>query len=101
MVFAIPAGQKLKLKDKEMGYKYLDLAWELKKTMKLVSDGDTNCNWHTCYSPQRISTRTGGFGNKRTSWDRPIYCIIEIGQNIEKNPGDLSRPAVTQSSVEN
>ena len=32
---------------------------------------------------------TGGVGNNRTSGDHPNYCIIEIGQNTEKSPGDL------------
>ena len=38
-----------------------------------------------------------GTGNKRTNGDHPNYCIIEIGQNTEKSPGDLKRPAVTQT----
>ena len=32
---------------------------------------------------------TGGHGNKRKSGDNPNNCIFEIGQNTEKNPGDL------------
>ena len=32
---------------------------------------------------------TGGLVNKRRSGDHPNYCIIEIGQNTEKDPGDL------------
>ena len=31
----------------------------------------------------------GGLGNNRTSGDHPNYCIIEIGQNTEKSPGEL------------
>ncbi len=31
--------------------------------------------------------------------DHPNYNIIEIGENIEKNPGDLNRLAVTQTLV--
>ena len=34
-----------------------------------------------------------------TSGDHPNYCIIEIGQNIEKSSGDLGRLAVTKTSV--
>ena len=31
--------------------------------------------------------------------DHPNYCTIENGQNTEKGPGDLRRPAVTQTPV--
>ena len=48
---------------------------------------------------QKIGTRTGVVGNKRTSGDHPNYYIIEIGQNTEKSPGDLRRLAVTQTPV--
>ena len=40
---------------------------------------------------QTIGKRTGGLGNIRTNGDHPNYCIIEIGQNTEKSPGDVSR----------
>ena len=66
--------------------------------MEYESDGDTNCNWCTQYSHQRISTGTGGLGNKRTRGDHPNYSIIKISLNTEKSPGDLRRLAVTQHS---
>ena len=69
--------------------------------MKHKSDGDTNCNWYARYSHQRISTRTGGYGNKRTSRDHSNSNIVDVGQNTEKNPGDLRSLAVTQSPVKN
>ena len=47
-----------------------------------------------------VTKKTGGLGNNRTSRDHPNYCIIEIGQNIEKNPGDFRR-LVTQTPVRN
>ena len=50
---------------------------------------DTNCNWCSWFSLQRIGTDTGGIGNKRTSGNHPNYSIIEIDQNTEKSPGDL------------
>ncbi len=59
--------------------------------MEHKSDGDTNCNWQVQHSHQRICTRTEGLGNKGTIRDQPNYCIIEIGQNTEKSPGDLRR----------
>ena len=67
--------------------------------MEHESDGDTTCNWCTRYSHQRIIKGTGGLGNKGTSGDHPNYCIIEIGQNTEKSPGDLKRLAITQTPM--
>ena len=61
------------------------------------SDSDTNFNWCSWYSHQRIDTKTGGLGNKRISGDHSNYCIIEISQNTEKSPQDLRRLAVTQT----
>ena len=69
--------------------------------MEHESDGDTNCNWSTRYIPKKIGTGTGRIRNKRMREDHLNYFIIEIGQNIEKIPGDLMRLAVTQTSVEN
>ena len=37
--------------------------------------------------------------NKRTSGDHPNDYIIENGENTEKNPGDLRRLALTQTSL--
>ena len=44
---------------------------------------------------------TGGFGNKRTSGDHLNYSIVEIGKNTETSPGDLRKPAVTQTPEKN
>ena len=41
-----------------------------------------------------IGTGTGGLGNKRTSRNHKKYRIFEIGQNIDKSPGDLRRLVV-------
>ena len=35
----------------------------------------------------------------KISGEHPNYCIIEICQSTEKSPGDLERPAVTQTPV--
>ena len=43
--FAIPADHRIKLKECEKKDKYLDLARELKKSMELAGDNNTNCNW--------------------------------------------------------
>ena len=57
--FAVPADHS-KLKGSKKKDKYLDLARELKKTVEHESDGDTNCNWCSWYSNQRIGTRMRG-----------------------------------------
>ena len=64
--FALPADQRIKLKESEKKDKYLDL---FKGTV--------------------------GVGNWRTSEDHPNYSIIENSQNTEKSSGDLRRLAVT------
>ena len=43
--FAVPADHRIKLKECEKKDKYLDLAWELIKTMEYAGDNYTNCNW--------------------------------------------------------
>ena len=58
--------------------------------MEQESDVYTNFDWCSWYNHQRIIKETGGLGNKRTSGEHPNYCIIEIGQNTEKNPGNLT-----------
>ena len=60
-------------------------------------DVHTNCNWCSWYSHRRINKGTGRLENIKASEDDPNYCIIEIGQDSEKSPGDLSRLAVTQT----
>ena len=42
--FAIPVDHRVKLKESEMRDEYLDLARELKKTMKHEGHSDTNYN---------------------------------------------------------
>ena len=67
--------------------------------MNHENDDYINCNWRSWYSHRRIIKGTGGLGNNRTSGDHPNYCIIEIGQNIEKSPGDLRGLAVTKTPM--
>ena len=43
--FAVPADNRIKLKESEKRDKYLDLARELKKTMEHEGDNYTNCDW--------------------------------------------------------
>ena len=51
-------------------------------------------------SHQRIRIRTGRRGNKRKRGYHPNYSIVEIGQIIEKSPGNWRRLTATQTSVE-
>ena len=98
MDLAIRADPRVRLKESEKRNKYLDLARELKKTMELENDSDTNSNCGTWISHQRFGTRTG---NKRTGRDHPSYNIIKTSQNNEKGPRDLRRLAFTQTLVIN
>ena len=99
--FAIPANHKIQLKESEKKDKYLDFARELKKTMEREGDNYTNDDCYSWYSHQKISTRNGGLGDKRTGGDCPIYYIIEVGQDTENSPGDSRILAVTKILVEN
>ena len=67
--------------------------------MEYEGDGDTNCNWCTQNSHQRIVTRDWKTWKRGTSRDHPNNSIAEIGQNTEKSPGDQRRLALTRSPV--
>ena len=69
------------------------------KTVERESDSDTNFNWCTIYSYQRIDKGIGGFVKMRTSVEHPNYCIIEIDQNTKKSHGNLRRLVLTQTLV--
>ena len=73
----------------------MEHARELKKTEEHESDDYTNRNWCSWYCHQRIGTRTVRQGNNGMGGD----YIIENGQNIEKNPGNLRGLAVSQIPV--
>ena len=67
--------KEIKKKDK-----YLEIARELKKTVKRESEGYPNCNWCSWYSHRRIIKGTWGIGNNKTRpykllhfWDRQEY----------------------------
>ena len=85
MDFAVPADLKKKLKENEKKEKYLDQAKEIEKKF-----GDTNCNWCTRHSHQRIDIGTVRLRNKSKSGDHPNYSIFKIGLNNEKNFEDMS-----------
>ena len=45
--FAVTEEHRVKIKEKEMIYKYLDRARELNKGMEQESGSDSSCNWYT------------------------------------------------------
>ena len=51
---------------------------------------------HSAFSERSLVN--DGLKNSKSEIHRN-YCIIEIGQNTEKSPGDLRRLAVTQTPV--
>ena len=86
----------------------MDFASELKKSMELEGNGDSNCYKCARYSHQRIGKGTGTLGNERererkimTSGDHPNYSIIKISRNTEESPVDLRRLAAIQTPVRN
>ena len=74
----------------------MDLARELKKTMKHEGDNYTNRDWCFWFSHKMIIKGTGGIEGWRTSGDHPNYSIIE---DTEKSPGDLRKLAGIQISA--
>ena len=79
--------------------KYLDLARELKKLWNMKGMFIPIVIGALGTDAEGLLKGTGGLGNKRTSGDHLNYCIIEIGQNTEKSPGDLKRLVVNQTPV--
>ena len=55
-----------------------------------MEHSDTNSNWCCRCSHRRSVTGTVGLRNKRTCGDHRHNNIIEISQNTEKSPGDLT-----------
>ena len=49
--------------------------------------------------PQRLRKRTGRVENQRKNRNNLDYCIVEIGENTERNPGNLRRLAANQTPV--
>ena len=58
--------------------------------MEHVGDSDTIDNQHTWNGPQMLGKGDGGVGSWRTNRNHSNYGIIEVGQNSEKNHGDMT-----------
>ena len=76
--FTVLTHNRMKIKESEKRDKYLDLARELKKTMKRDRDGETICGWYTWDNPLKTGTETRRLRNQRTNRDHPDYCIVKI-----------------------
>ena len=98
MDFAIPEDHEMKIKEREKIDEYLDLARELKKVwnrrVKLISV--VVGHWNVT---QGLESGSGRVGNRKKNRDHQNYSIDKIGQDTEKNPGDLRRLALTETPV--
>ena len=57
--FIVLVDHRVKLKENENNDKYLDLTWELKKTVEYESDDCANCNVCFCYCHRWVDKETG------------------------------------------
>ena len=98
--FAVPAGQRIKMKECEKKDKYFDLARELKKlrNMKVTivpiaigALGTVTKGLLKGLDDLEVGARV----------DHPNNSIIGNGRNTEDSPGDLRKLAVTQTPVKN
>ena len=99
--FAVPANQRIKLKECEKKDKYLDLARELKKlwNMQVIiipivigAFGTVTKGLLKGLEDLEVAGRVG---------DHPNDSIVENCQNTKKSPGYLRRLTVTQTSGKN
>ena len=54
------------------------------KQIIVISDSDTNCNWCTRHSNQRIGPGTCRLGYKRTSGNHSNYSIIRLARILRR-----------------
>ena len=71
------------------------------KAVEQEGHGDTSYYWRAWNGPERLVKEAGRVGIQRTNRDHLYYSLVEIGQNIGKSPGDLSRLTVTQTPLKN
>ena len=67
--------------------------------MKHKGDSDTNFRWWARNRFQGLEKGIGRRRNQKKNREHPDYSIVEIGQDIEKSPGDLRTFAVTQTPM--
>ena len=78
--FAVPAVNRVKIKENEKRKNYLDLAREQKKVWNIVFNA---------LGTILKGKRGRRVGNQRTSKEHPNCRIFKIDQNTEKSPGDF------------
>ena len=75
--FAVPADNRIKLKECGKKYKYLNLAWDIEKAVEHVMDDCITWDWYFWPNDWRIIKRPGGLGSWRTGRYYPIDSITE------------------------
>ena len=78
--FAVLAGHRVKMKEREKMEKYLDIYREI---MRLKQ------------SPKGLKQNSGGISNARKTWNHKNNNIYKIGSNTEKNSKGLRKLAVS------
>ena len=64
---------------------------------KRLVEGLKEDSWSAWNGLQELGEDNGGIGKSWENRNHPNYSSIEISQNTEKSPGDLSRLAVSQT----
>ena len=77
----------------------LRLCERSEKDVEHESDSDTDCDWRTWNSSERVGTRTGRVGNRSSNRDYPDYGILKISKNTDESPRGLRRLAFPQNPV--
>ena len=100
MDFAVPANDRVKIKESEKSDKYLDLARKLKKAIDYEGDCILIVICALGTIPKRLVKWVEVLEIRgRAETIQTTYSIIKIGQNTKKSSGDLRILAVTQTPV--
>ena len=78
MDFVVPANHKVKIKESEKIDKYLDLAWEHKKSVEHTSDDDTNSSWCPKNSPKGHGKEIAKIRNLWKNRYYPDHSFVNI-----------------------
>ena len=84
---------EMKIKEGEKRNNFLCFAVEEKKLWKMMVMVTQFEIWYGGNDFQRFSKRIWRFWNRMASRAYPNYCIVEVGPNTEKTPGDMLRIA--------
>ena len=64
--------------------KYLELGWELKRTMKHENDGDTNCGGYTWNGPQVLEKEAEGIGDQGRIETIQITAVLRSARILKR-----------------